>query len=410
MSLVSSVRDASPLVRRLALTNFLMQVANQAGYFVGLIGTATYAFGADAYGVAVLVATINGAYLVGSGLIGVVIDRRGPRAVLVRLLTAFALAAALACAVPLSYPMLVGCGGLLAGIIGAASTTVMSFPPYLVDDPEELKNANSLVDSAVHLAIIVGPAAGGATAAVASSSSVFALSALAMGLAVMVAAGLEERLTPPREPAPATERGAFRELLAGLRLTFASPSLRFLFAAGFFGFFAYGAFDALESLFYRDVLRVDVPWMGYLSMVSGMGAVVGSIILLRIPHERVSLRLLVGMLLLTGIGTTLYVGTDQLAIAALGQAITGMGFGLMMPVQHLLVQESCELAYLGRVNSVMRVGLNSSGVLPLLVAPALSKVVGVQGVLVGASLLVVAVALALGLVLRLRAEPPRQIS
>ena len=52
-----------------------------------------------------------------------------------------------------------------------------------------------------------------------------------------------------------------------------------------------------------------------------------------------------------------------------------------------LTQERCDPSYVGRVVSVMRVGLNSAGVLPLLVAPFLADAFGVQPVLFGASTL-----------------------
>ena len=51
----------------------------------------------------------------------------------------------------------------------------------------------------------------------------------------------------------------------------------------------------------------------------------------------------------------------------------------------MLVQDRCELGYVGRVSSVMRIGLNSAGVLPMLVAPFLADAFGVQAVLVAAS-------------------------
>ena len=45
-----------------------------------------------------------------------------------------------------------------------------------------------------------------------------------------------------------------------------------LFLLYFLGFFAYGAFDSLESLFYRDVLLVSGEWMGWLSACAGVSA------------------------------------------------------------------------------------------------------------------------------------------
>lgn len=408
MTIVSSIQAADPLVRRLTLTNFLMQSGNQAAYFVGLIGTATYVLGVDAFGVAVLVGVVNLMYILGSGAVGVVVDRFGPRVVLSRLLATYAVVSIVALMLPLSYPLLVCMAGVMAALTGSCSTTISTFPPYLVEGTDALKDANSLVDTAVHLAIIAGPAAGGIISGTFSSTAVFPFTCACMTLAALSASTLEERHVPEGrdaagEGAEATA-GPVADFVEGVRITFHSRALRLLLVMGFMGFFAYGAYDSLESLFYRDVLAVGVEWMGYLSMMSGVGSVFGSMVLLRIPSERVTMRLLAAMLLLTGVGSMIYVGTNVLWIAAVGQALTGFGFGLMMPVQHLLVQEYCDLAYLGRVTGVMRIGLNSSGVIPLVVSPFLARVFGVQGVLFGASAFVAAVGLLFSIRTRMQQE------
>lgn len=170
-----------------------------------------------------------------------------------------------------------------------------------------------------------------------------------------------------------------------------------LFFIGFLGFFAYGAFDSLESLFYRDVLRVGADWMGWLSAASGVGVVVGSLLVLRIPKQRLSTRLLAAILALVGVGSMIYTGTPIVAVAAVGQVICGIGFGALAPVRTTLTQQRCEPGNVGRVSSVMRMGMNSAGTLPLLVSPALAAAFGPQAVLFGASTLAALIGLAFAL-------------
>ena len=98
------------------------------------------------------------------------------------------------------------------------------------------------------------------------------------------------------------------------------------------------------------------------------------------------------MLLVTGVGSVVYVGTAHVAVAAVGQLVCGIGFGAMGPVRVTLTQRLSDPAKVGRVLGVMRVGLNGAGVLPLVVAPFLADAFGVQGVLVGASLATAAIA------------------
>ena len=189
-------------------------------------------------------------------------------------------------------------------------------------------------------------------------------------------------------------------LRAGFRSVFGSPALALLFWSCFFSFFGYGAFDPLESLYYRDVLRVDVEWMGWLSAAAGVGGVVGSMLLMRLPARRVNVRTLLAVLASEGAFALLYVGTPWVAVACAGQVLLGVAFGMLTPLLSTLVQTHAPLSTIGRVNAVMGFGNNVAGVAPLLCAPALAEVLGVQGTLVLASLLVLCMPLAIGIARR----------
>ena len=192
-------------------------------------------------------------------------------------------------------------------------------------------------------------------------------------------------------------RGFLSNAAEGVRIVFGREDLRVLFFIGFLGFFAYGAFDSLESLFYRDVLRVGADWMGWLSAVSGVGGVAGSLLVLKIPKQSLSTRLLALILTLVGVGSMIYTGTSFVAVAAVGQVITGIGFGALAPVRTTLMQQRCEPGNVGRVSSIMRMGMNSAGTVPLLVSPALADAFGPQAVLFGASTLAALIGLAFAL-------------
>ena len=88
---------------------------------------------------------------------------------------------------------------------------------------------------------------------------------------------------------------------------------RATFLHHFLSNFGYGAFDPLESFFYRDVLRVGVEWMGWLSSASGVGAVLGAVLALRLPPHLVNLKTLLVALMSVGLGSLLYVGTSYVA-------------------------------------------------------------------------------------------------
>jgi MFS family permease len=305
---------------------------------------------------------------------------------------------------PVSYPLLYVVAALLGALFGLATTAMDAYPRFVSADEAFLLRANSLVSSSASVAVIAGPALGGLIVSALPTQADFAVLAFAPLPALALVRATGEKVAPNRSDAAANgdaaagkapapgPAGFWSSLAEGVRATFANKSLRLLFLVGFLGFFAYGAFDSLESLFYRDVLHASAQWMGWLSSIAGVGGTVGSLLAMRVPAKRLSVTLLSAMLLVTGVGSMIYVGTGSIMWACVGQLVTGLGFGAMGPIRTTLTQRYASFEQVGRVISVMRVGLNSAGVLPLLVAPFLADAFGVQAVLFSASAMVTVIA------------------
>lgn len=413
------MRFLSTPTRRIVAMNFFSMLAFQATYFVGVIGCATYVLGLGALEVSALVFLLNAVLVAGNLASGPVIDTIGPRRTLMAVLSVTSVLGAVAWLAPVSYPELVLVAMALGLSFGMSTTAIDAYPRYFSEDAGELARMNSLNQVATGASVVFGPAMAGWITTWAPVQCVFSLLMLAPVPAVALAWATREELTAARRAAggdgsdacadacadaaagaerPAGRlRGFLSDAAEGVRIVFGREDLRVLFFIGFLGFFAYGAFDSLESLFYRDVLRVGADWMGWLSAVSGVGGVVGSLLVLRIPKQRLSTRLLAAILALVGVGSMIYTGTPIVAVAAVGQVICGIGFGALAPVRTTLTQQRCEPGNVGRVSSVMRMGMNSAGTLPLLVSPALAAAFGPQAVLFGASTLAALIGLAFAL-------------
>ena len=391
MSLAAELRQVGREERLLVLANLLMQIGFQSTYFICFIGIATYRFAADAFVVSALIFLLNVTISLGNAVVGVVIDRIGPRRALLITLAAFALLGIACAIVPLTMPLLFILCGIFGLLHGFMSTATMAYPPFITDDTETLKRLNSFSDTATNIAVIAGPAIGGFITKAAGEQAVFVLFAACIALAAVPVWACRELMHPDRASdgkGPRDEGKLARfwhEFAEGLRVTLGSRTLRFIFIVGFLGNFAYGAFDSLESLYYRDVLLLSSDWMGWLSAVMGVGCVVGSLLMLRLSADFVNESLLSLMLMVCGMGSMLYTGTRYLGCAVAGQMVCGFGYGLMIPVQHLLTQRNCDLAYLGRVTSVLRLASLLAGTVPLLIAPFIAAAVGVQAVLFGAA-------------------------
>lgn len=392
--------------RRVVAANFLLQLGFQSTYFVGVIGCATYVLGAGAFEVSALVFFLNLALIVGNFCSGAVVDAVGPRKTLAVTLAALAACGVLGLLAPVSYPQLYVLAVANGLLFGTGTTALDAYPRFLADDAGSLLRMNSLNNTATSVAVIAGPALGGVITGALTNQAVFSILALAPLPAIaLVLATREERPVGSAASSGADagkKDGLLATLSEGVRVTARNVDLRLIFLMGFMGFFAYGAFDSLESLFYRDVLQVGTQWMGWLSAIAGIGGTVGSLLVMRVPKERATMGFLAATLLVTGVGSCVYVGTGNVWVAAVGQMVCGIGFGSMGPVRATLTQERCDPSHVGRVMATMRVGLNSAGVVPLLVAPFLGDAFGVQAVLFGASLATVAIALAFWTISRRR--------
>ena len=399
MSLLSSLRSLSPMAVRLVLMRLFIYLGVQCCYFIGIVGTLTYAMNGGVGDNVLGIAVLNGCMIAGSLVGGPLLDRIGPRRY-------FALVVAALVTSALAFQVLASSvGGVLVGAAlfgvawGFGDMVAKAFPSYLTDDPTELKNVNSVIFTVSNVAIVVGPVLGGALAAAVSTQAVFLLLAACATLALVPAVGFR----PLREPRRSEARGEGPDrsaLNAGLVAISTTPALALLFWSCFAAYFGYGAFDPLESLYYRDVLSVGVEWMGWLSSAAGLGGIVGSLVVLRLPTRHVNVRTLLAVLASEGIFALVYVGTPSVAVACVGQVLLGVAFGALMPLLTTLTQMHAPLEVLGSVNAAMSFGNNMAGVIPLLCAPQLARVLGVQGTLVAASLLVFLMPLAVGLVRR----------
>lgn len=399
----------SAQAKRLVAMRFLIYTGFQTSYFIGVIGTLTYANGASVVATSLAVLFMNVFVILGSFAGGAALDAWGPRRhFLLSIVGTLATGAAIIAFGSATGVVLLG-AVFLGFVMGFAQPIATSYPAYLTNDPVELKDINSAIAMFSNVSIIVGPTLGGFVAAAASSRAVFVLMMLFTVLAFVVGWGFrpqtshvagdadadsaEEGERAGQSSSPSTSARA--TFAASIKTVFTNSVLALLFCIIFLSNFGYGAFDPLESFFYRDVLHVGVEWMGWLSSASGVGAVLGAVLALRLPPHLVSLKTLLVALMSVGLGSLLYVGTPYVGVALIGQIALGIAWGVVNPLHNTIVQTTAPLEQLGRVNSVMGFGNMFAGVAPLAIAPWLAATFGVQQTLVGAGMVVTAVPAAL---------------
>ena len=395
--------------KRLVAMRFLIYTGFQTSYFIGVIGTLTYADGASVVATSLAVLFMNVFVILGSFAGGAALDAWGPRRHF-RASIVGTLATGVATIAFGSTTGTVLAGAALLGfVMGFAQPIATSYPAYLTDDPAELKDINSAITMFSNVSIIVGPTLGGFVAAATSSRAVFVLMMLFTVLALIAGWGFKPQINhiaghadadsakegkcAGQSPNPSTSARA--TFATSIKTVFTNSILALLFCIIFLSNFGYGAFDPLESFFYRDVLHVGVEWMGWLSSASGVGAVLGAVVALRLPPRFVSLKTLLVALMSVGVGSLIYVGTPYVGVALIGQIVLGVAWGVVNPLHNTIVQTTAPLEQLGRVNSVMGFGNMFAGVAPLAIDPWLAATFGVQQTLVGAGMVVTVVPTAL---------------
>lgn len=399
LSLISKSQPSlSAQAKRLVAMRFLIYTGFQTSYFIGVIGTLTYADGASVVATSLAVLFMNVFVILGSFAGGAALDAWGPRRhFLLSIVGTLATGAAIIAFGSATGTVLAG-AVLLGFVMGFAQPIATSYPAYLTDDPVELKDINSAITMFSNVSIIVGPTLGGFAAAAASSRAVFVLMMLFTLLALIAGWGFksrEGRVAGCASQSPNPSTSARVTFAASIKTVFTNSVLALLFCIIFLSNFGYGAFDPLESFFYRDVLHVGVEWMGWLSSACGVGAVLGAVVALRMPPRFVSLKTLLVALMSVGLGSLLYVGTPYVGVALIGQVALGVAWGVVNPLHNTIVQTTAPLEQLGRVNSVMGFGNMFAGVAPLAIAPWLAATFGVQQTLIGAGMVVTAVPAAL---------------
>jgi len=395
--------------KRLVAMRFLIYTGFQTSYFIGVIGTLTYADDASVVATSLAVLFMNVFVILGSFAGGAALDAWGPRHhFLLSIVGTLATGAAILVFGSATGIVLLG-AVLLGFVVGFAQPIATSYPAYLTNDPVELKDINSAIAMFSNVSIIVGPTLGGFIAAAASSRAVFVLMMLFTALALIAGWSFRPQTSHVSGHADAdsaeegeragqssdSSKSTRATFATSIKTVFTNSVLALLFCIIFLSNFGYGAFDPLESFFYRDVLHVGVEWMGWLSSASGVGAVLGAVVALRLPPRFVSLKTLLVALMSVGLGSLLYVGTPYVGVALVGQIALGVAWGVVNPLHNTIVQTTAPLEQLGRINSVMGFGNMFAGVAPLAIAPWLAATFGVQQTLIGAGMVVTAVPAAL---------------
>ncbi len=333
-------------VRKVVLARFISRVGGEAAFFVGIWGKAAFTLGATASELAAVMAALGVASLIGASVAGVLVDRFDPRRVVMVGEILF-IPAALAMIFANSIPSLVVTTFIL-GLVGTpVFTAISSFAPFLTEDHEELGRINSLIEGASWTAFVFGPAAGALLAGSIGVNSIFVFDAITSAIAALLIVGVKVR----KIENTAEKQKGWQELREGFSFSYGHRRLRFYILLGTAVWLLFGTFSALEPLFYRDVLGVEVETLGWVNSVFGLGLVAGTFVISRLPIRLRSATFLTFLVGMNAVGVLAYVGTDILGVVVVAGAFWGVIIGMMAPLHRTMIQLNSPPEMVGRIES-----------------------------------------------------------
>lgn len=376
-----------PGARGVVLARFVSRIGGEAAFFVGIWGKAAFDLGATPGELALVMAALGVASLIGASIAGVLVDRFDPRRVVIYGEILF-IPVAIGMAFAGRIETLVAATFLL-GLVGTpVYTAIASFAPFLTEDEDRLADLNGWIEGASWAAFVVGPAVGALIAGTIGVDAIFVFDAATSAVGAILILPVRVRVMG----ADAKRGHGLSELRDGFRYAYGHERLRFYILLGSTVWILFGTFSALEPLFYRDVLGVEVEALGWVNSIFGIGLVAGTWVASRLPTRLRTARVLTALVALNALGVWAYVGTDVLPIVVVAAPIWGLIIGVMAPLHRTMVQINSPDEMVGRIMGVNHVHSEVGHLIPLAIAPGLAGLFGVQLTLLVSGALVALVA------------------
>ena len=234
---------------------------------------------------------------------------------------------------------------LLAGVgTGLFRPAVMAGLPRLVS-PARLPAATSLYGALADVGFTLGPALAGAGLLLVNAETLV----LVNGISFAVSAAVLTRVPLGGGERRARARSLMREARAGVRSVARMPGLRAVIAGSSAVVLFAGLFNVGELLLAKDELGAGNEGFAMLVALFGLGVIVGSLAGAGSSEPGLLKRRYLYGLGVSGVGFLAAAAAPGFALAAVAFVVAGLGNGLVLVHERLLVQVTVGDELLGRV-------------------------------------------------------------
>jgi len=271
---------------------------------------------------------------------------------------------------PGSWWLLVVSAALQGVIMGFMMPARASIIPEIVG-PELVMNAISLNNLGMSTFQILAPALAGVLIDAFDFDIVFYFMT---GLYFIGAAGIA--FIPRTRAIPVGRGSALKDILEGMQYIRKEKTIFLILLFTILGTIFGHPHRLMMPMFTEDILKVDATGLGLLMMVSGIGALAGSLVLASLPNKKRGIILLLSCLIM-GLALTAFSFSHWWFLSMGLMFFVGLGQTGQMTMGNALLQYHTDASYRGRVLSfhMMGMGLASLGTF---FGGMLAEAVGIQ--------------------------------
>jgi MFS family permease len=261
--------------------------------------------------------------------------------------------------------------------------------PHFVDE-DELAGMNALISAVDTTALVIGPAVGGLLLILGSPALAFGVNAATF---LVSAATLLLIRTTAQDTEGAERQHILREITDGIRAVVGAKDALVVVIFIMGASFLYGQELVLTVLVAKERLGIGSEGVGWLDAAVGVGGLLVAVFTAKIAAARRADTVLMMSIICCGLPLALLALTREVSIALIFMTVIGVGTVLVDVVGTTILQRSLRKDLLARVFGL----IDSAGVAAILagtlIAPAIVNLVGLQGALVVAGLMLPAIAL-----------------
>jgi len=256
-----------------------------------------------------------------------------------------------------SWWILIVASVLQGTVMGLMVPSRQAIVPEIVGE-EQLMNAIALNNMAMNTLRLIAPAIAGFL--IGDDYNFEAVYFAMTGMYIV--AVIFMILMPRTSKITAIRRSVFADILEGLRYVKSRTTILLLLAFILLVILLSRPYMVLMPLFTEDILMVGPAGMGILMSISGVGAIIGALVLASLPNRRRGMMLLVGCFIL-GVALIGFSFSKSWPLSIALIVLIGLGQTARMTLGNTLVQYYVDDDYRGRVMSIytMDFGFTSLG-------------------------------------------------